>query len=74
MTVEGDYYTIPLQVKEEDGLIRIYLDKDILVKAWEVVKPFVDKIPGDNMQAILDMINKVMTSAKEIEVGLVFKK
>lgn len=74
LTVEGDYYTIPLQVKEEDGLIRIYLDKDILVKAWEVVKPFVDKIPGDNMQAILDMIDKVMASAKEIEVGLVFKK
>ncbi len=70
LTVEGDYYTIPLQVKEEDGLTTIYLNKDILVKAWEVAKPFVGKIPEN----ILNTINVVMASAKEIEVGLVFKK
>lgn len=70
LTVEGDYYTIPLQVKEEDGLTTIYLNKDILVKAWEVAKPFVGKIPEN----ILNTINVVIASAKEIEVGLVFKK
>ena len=70
LTVEGDYYTIPLQVKEEDGLTTIYLNKDILVKAWEVAKPFVGKIPEN----ILNTINVVMASAKEIEVGVVFKK
>lgn len=70
LTVEGDYYTIPLQVKEENGLTTIYLNKDILVKAWEVAKPFVGKIPEN----ILNTINVVMASAKEIEFGLVFKK
>lgn len=74
LTVEGDYYTIPLQVKEEDGLTTIYLNKDILVKAWEVAKPLVGNIQDETIQSILAMVDQVMASAKEIEVGLVFKK
>lgn len=74
LTVEGDYYTIPLQVKEEDGLTTIYLNKDILVKVWEVAKPLVGNIQDETIQSILAMVDQVMASAKEIEVGLVFKK
>lgn len=74
LTVEGDYYTIPLQVKEEDGLTTIYLNKDILVKAWEVAKPLVGNIQDETIQSILAMVDQVMAKAKEIEVGLVFKK
>lgn len=74
LTVEGDYYTIPLQVKEEDGLTTIYLNKDILVKAWEVAKPLVGNIQDETIQSILAMVDQVMAKAKEIEFGLVFKK
>lgn len=74
LSLEGDYYTIPINTIKEDNLVTVFLGKVMLTKVWTMAKPLIEKIPDENLQSIVNVVGGVMETAQDIKVGLVFKK
>lgn len=74
LSLEGDYYTIPINTIKEDNLVTVFLGKVMLTKVWAMAKPLIEKIPDENLQSIVNVVGGVMETAQDIKVGLVFKK
>ena len=74
LSLDGDFYTIPVNTIKEDNLVTVFLGKAMLTKVWALAKPLIEKIPDENLQSIVNVVGGVMDTAQDIKVGLVFKK
>lgn len=74
LSLEGDFYTVPINTIQEDELVTFFLGKKMITNLWVVVKPLIGNISDDSLQSIIDIVGEVMDTAQDIKVGLVFKK
>ena len=74
LSLDGDFYTIPVNTIKEDNLVTVFLGKAMITKVWALAKPLIEKIPDENLQSIVNVVGGVMDTAQDIKVGLVFKK
>lgn len=74
LSMEGDYYTVPVNTMKEGDAITLFLGKAMITKVWALLQPLISNIPDESIQSIVNVVGGVMNTAQDIKVGLVFKK
>lgn len=74
LSLEGDYYTVPINAQKDGEAITLFLGKTMITKVWTLLQPLLSNISDETIQSIVNVVGGVMNTAQDIKVGLVFKK